>query len=63
MYYFTFTPCPAGRGSSIHRAGTFPQFFAATCAVRFFHPMDARWFFPRFFSRMLLCNCCFGVTE
>ena len=21
MYYFTFTPCPAGRGSSIHRAG------------------------------------------
>ena len=26
MYYFTFTPCPAGRGSSIHRAGFFLSF-------------------------------------
>ena len=36
MYYFSSTPCAAGRGSSIHRAGVFLQFLLQRARLGFF---------------------------
>ena len=56
-------PSPAGRTAPPIGLGFFLS-VTATSAVRFFHPMDARWCCPStVFSFLLqLCSCYFSIT-